>query len=167
MRIPSRETPDLQPAVFGLISSSVFCEATAVVGLEVDELGGPLFLLSLLVGFAVSGASFGALALFFKGGSFGFGGRAGFCGCSSGIRLAPRSFWFRTHEWTLRNRATLPIDDLDEQRVGLCARMRGVGGACELVQLQRLSSWSWVFDFGESGGDFGSFAVLPREDGSS
>ena len=92
---------------------------------------------------------------------------AGLDGCSSGIRSATRSVWFLTQECTFLNLLELPAEDFEDLRVGLLVRMRGVGGAWELVQLQRLSSCRWVSDFGESGGGRTSPASASREGGTS
>lgn len=64
---------------------------------------------------------------------------------SSSMRRACRSAWLRTQDLTLRKRGTLERRD---ERLG--ARRRGVGGAWELVQDQRLSAEG---PWGEGGED--------------
>ena len=59
-------------------------------------------------------------------------------------------------------------DEREERRVRLWARMRGVGGAWELVQLQRLSScWRLVSDRGDSGGGWSALRSGSGERGTS
>lgn len=85
----------------------------------------PCFLLNFRV---AGGARVGRSALFFKVCFFLTG-----CGAVTGLSSSGlRSAWLRTQLRIFRKRGRLEID---ERRLG--AYMRGVGGACEFVQLQR------------------------------
>lgn len=113
--------------------------------------------------FALTGASTGLLALFLRGGSLGL--VAGRVACSSGMRSAMWSLWGLIQEWTFLKLRKLLVDDLlENRRVGLRVRIRGVGGACEFVQLHRVSSSASLSELGEPGE---GLEIGPSEDGGT